>query len=562
VSGPIATPIEEPRTASTELLSHPREVTEVRPELDARRFRIGVAGLVAAVGAFLISRLTAWPPHEDETLALYVANGSLGELADTVLGERGGAPLHFVFAWLVAHSGGGLPELRLISAAFALASIPVVAALAARLTDRTVGLLATAFVSTSWVLLFHGIYARMYSLFLFTSVLSYLALLAALRNGGRRSWVLWGAAVLATVATHPYGALVLASQALYVLLARQRVREALVGFGAVAVLGIPFWITDLVLAGRFDVGLGGGGEKLGDPTAILGYLRQVGEDFSAGPVALPVVLALAGFGFVLLARRNRVGALLVLSVLAAPTLAFLFARLGSNAAPETRHLIFALPFFATIVATALVHLARRGGSQARPAAALTIALLLVSGVLWAWDKTPALFAGDPATHVEGRDAASTWLAETGRPDDVLLGYDPVFLEAWDRNASFSRLVLPRADAKLASEELLHARKPLGRGVWVFDAYDTSNIDPGLRIAAALPRPASAFEARAFGPYLVLRTREPTRTIDEYLRRSAAALVLGRSLLIGDADVNFMTISRAADLLDYEPSSRSRSITSR
>ncbi len=33
-----------------------------------------------------------------------------------------------------------------------------------------------------------------------------------------------------------------------------------------AVLGIPFWLTDLVLAGRFDVGVGGGGEKLGGPS--------------------------------------------------------------------------------------------------------------------------------------------------------------------------------------------------------------------------------------------------------------------------------------------------------
>lgn len=561
MSRPIATTLEESASAPVRPLAPPPALDAPGPELGQRPFWIGIVGLVCAVGTFLLLRLTAWPPHEDETLALYVGNGSLGDLVDTVLGERGGAPLHFIIAWLVAHLGGGLAELRLVSALFALASIPVLAAVASRLADRSAALLATAFASTSWVLLFHGIYARMYSLFLFTSALSYLALLAALQHGGRRRWALWAAAVLLTAATHPYGALVIASQALYVVLVRERLREALVAFGSVAVLGLPFWLADLVLAGRFDVGLGGGGEKLGDPIAIVGYLGLVGEDFAAGRAALPIVLVLAGLGLRVLARRNPRGALLVVCVGAAPTFAFLFARLGSNAAPETRHLIFALPFFATLLGVALVHLARRGGPDARPAAALTIGLLLVSGVAWAWDKTPALFEGEPAVHAAGRQAASDWLAATALPRDVLLGYDPVFLGAWERSSSFSRLVLPRADAKLASRELRHAPKPLGRGVWVFDAYDTSNIDPQLRISASLPRPAEAFEARAFGPYLVVRTREPTRTVGEYLRRAAAALVLGRTLLIGDADVNFLTISRAAALLDYA-SKRSRSISSR
>src|SRR5204863_9869896 len=102
---------------------------------------------------------------------------SLPHLLHTVLDQRGGAPLHFVLAWIVAHTGGGLTGLRLVSAVLAIASVPVVAALTSRLAGRAVGLGATALVSGSWVLLFHGIYGRMYSLFLFTSALSYLALL-------------------------------------------------------------------------------------------------------------------------------------------------------------------------------------------------------------------------------------------------------------------------------------------------------------------------------------------------------------------------------------------------
>ena len=89
-------------------------------------FRIGVGALTAVVAAFLVARLTVWPPHEDETLALFAGRGSVGQLIRTVLGERGGAPLHFLFAWVITHTGGGLVELRLVSTFFAVASVPLI----------------------------------------------------------------------------------------------------------------------------------------------------------------------------------------------------------------------------------------------------------------------------------------------------------------------------------------------------------------------------------------------------------------------------------------------------
>ena len=66
-----------------------------------------------------------------------------------MLEERGGAPLHYLLAAVAAHSGGGLTALRLGSAAFALASLPLVALLVARLAGRAAGLVATILVSAS-----------------------------------------------------------------------------------------------------------------------------------------------------------------------------------------------------------------------------------------------------------------------------------------------------------------------------------------------------------------------------------------------------------------------------
>jgi hypothetical protein len=517
-----------------------RAPAEPAAELGLRTFWLGVTGCTTAVSVFLLARLTAWPPHEDETLALFVGRMSLGELFKTVQTERGGAPLHFLFAWLVAHLGGGLVGLRLFSALFAVASVPVMALLCARLAGRTSALAATALVSASWMLLFHGIYGRMYSLFLLTSALSYVAFVAAVAEGGKRRWALWALAILATVATHPYGALVLATQVVYVL-ARARTRAAFVAIATVAVLGSPFWYSDHVLAGRFDVGVGAGGQKLDGPGAVLEYLYRVAGDFTAGftPVVI-AVLVVAVVGARALWLRNRDAALLTACVVLVPTAAFVLARFGRSTSPESRHLIFVLPFFALLVALGLIDLSRKR----TPVLVAALVLLMSAEVAWGWDKTAPLYQGEPEARVDARDAASAWLARTARPDDVLFGYEPLYLGAWERHRNgFSDTVIPRADAKLALRSLREAGT-LGRGVWVFDASDTNNFTQKLTIPLRYPNPRSDFEARVFGPFLVIRSKKPTRMPMEFLIETRQAQILGRSLGAGDADVNLLTADQA------------------
>ena len=509
-------------------------------------FRVAVAGLTALTAAFLFARLTVWPPHEDETLALFAGRGSVGQLIRTVLGERGGAPLHFLFAWVITHTGGGLVELRLVSTIFAVASVPLIAVLVARLTDRAVAVVATAIVVPSWMLLFHGIYGRMYSMFLFTSTLSYIALVRALERRGRRAWLLWAFAMLACIATHPYGALVLGSQGLYVLCSR-RLREAFVPFAAVFVLAIPFWHSDTVLANRFDVGVGGGGTKLGSPFAILKYLARVAGDFTVGWLAVRVVILLAALaGFVLLARMSRRSAVFVACVLVTPFLFFAATRIGSGmASPESRHLIFVLPFFALLVALPLARIARNRYGVA----VVTVALVALGAgeIAWGMHNTRTLYVGEAPLRTTSREDASAWLAATSRPSDILFGYDPLFLGAWERNRSFSHVVVPRADTKLALHVLYRQPKPLGRGVWVLDASDNNNFTPRLHIPLRYPRPASEFESRVFGPFLVIRSRRPTRTIRQFLLQTQAVQLVGQSLYLGDSDINLLTVERALGL---------------
>src|SRR5262249_50836918 len=165
---------------------------------------------------------------------------------------------------------------------------------------------------------------------------------------------------------------------------------------------------------------------------------------------------------------------------------------------------------------------------------------------------------------DARAEAAAWLASRSRPNDVLLGYEPAYLLAWERNRSFSNHALPRADPKLFASALRHVQQPLGRGVWVFDASDTTNAWRRETIRFALPTPASLFEGRAYRPYLVIRTRRPLVTRANYISAAEDVLQLGRSLQIGDADVNLHTVLVAARRIygSSGSSSRSRSTISR
>ena len=519
---------------------------------------VGVVGVVLAATAFLLHQLMAWPPHEDETLALFTGRDSLAGVVEHVTRDRGGAPLHFLLAWAVAHLGFGLGGLRLLSAVFAIASLPLVAALGTRLADARVGFVATLVVAPSWLFLFHGVYGRMYSLFLFLSLACLLALLRALDHGGRGRWALWVATALLTVAAHPYGVLMLGGQGLYVLVARRdRIRSAALAGGFVLVLGIPFWLTDLVLAGRFDVGVGGGGAKLGGPEAVARYLWRSAGDASAGwwPVTvLAVTAAVVG-----VARMRRDAQALVLCSLGATLVAFLVAKLGNSAAPESRHLIFLLPLFAVSVAATVVLLGRRSLTLA----VVATTALVVTQVAWAWHRSSPLFDWEPDARQAARAEAETWLASTSRPDDVLFGYEPLYLGAWERSrSSFPTTVIPRADPVLALRTL-RREAPLGRGVWVLDASERNNIRPRLEIERRLPDPAKPYEVRAFGPFLVIRTVRPVVTPKAFLYYAARALLVGQQLGIGDADVNLQTVVRAEEVeRGYGPSLRSRSSNSR
>ena len=265
---------------------------------------------------------------------------------------------------------------------------------------------------------------------------------------------------------------------------------------------------------------------------------------------ITIVLLLALVGFLSLARRKPRGAVLVASVVAVPLVALVLAKLGS-AAPMSRHLIFILPFFALVVA--------EGADPGR----------VTREALGAADRRPrhpgAAPRRDRVGHAPNARAvprrggrarsragdASAYIASIARPDDVLFGYEPLYLEALDKGGRLSKLVVPRADATLALSALQSARKPLGHGLWVFDASDTTNVDRKQTIPLRSPYEASDFEVKAFGPFLVIRTVKPTNCVQDYLKIARRVELLGASLGLGDGDVNLGTVLTASGRLTNE-----------
>jgi hypothetical protein len=358
------------------------------------------------------------------------------------------------------------------------------------------------------------------------------------------------------VAAQPYGVLVLGAQIVYVGVLRLRrplpLRRPLVALAAVLVLAAPLWRTYTLLASRFDVGLGESSSELGSPTDVLRYLGEAFGDFTAGRLIAGIPAAvLSVLGLVVLARRRPDTAILTGIVAGVPVLALFAAGSGPGVSLESRHLIFLLPFVTMAVAAGILRLGAAAGRAGPGVVAVLLGFLLASQVAWGLDRTRWLYTGEPAARAEGRVDAAEWLAARARTDDVLFGYEPTYLDAWEKGAPYGAVFVPRADAGLALDALEEAGAPLGHGVWVLDASDYVDQEQArMTIADASPGPE--FETAAFGPFLLVRTVDPVVTPEAYLEATLRVQELAATLAVGDAGRNALTAEQALDELRGGP----------
>ena len=106
---------------------------------------------------------------------------------------------------------------------------------------------------------------------------------------------------------------------------------------------------------------------------------------------------------------------------------------------------------------------------------------------------------------------------------------------------------PGSTARRSARSSSDAGEPLGNGVWVLDASDFVDQD---RAVLTIPdaSPGDEFETVAFGPFLVIRTREPTETPEGFLEATLAVQELSAQLGVGDAARNAQTAAEALERL--------------
>ena len=201
-----------------------------------------------------------------------------------------------------------------------------------------------------------------------------------------------------------------------------------------------------------------------------------------------------------------------------------------------------LPFLALATAYGIVghDLAPR-----RWIAALVVVAILPLEVAWGWHKTPALFKRENPVRVDARADAAAWLAATSRPDDILFAYEPLYLAAWEHNRRASRARSSPAPIRSSPSRRSTTRRSRSAAASSSSTpATTTTTSSGRRSSYACRSRAREFEGRVYGPYLIIRTTHPTRTIARYLDDARKAELIGKSLAMGDADINYATIRQA------------------
>jgi mannosyltransferase len=371
-----------------------------------------LAGLTTLLFARLLPDVSGLPLHEDEAVAGLISARPLGEVLQTVVIDRGGAPLHFVLAHVALAVDPSAQTLRWLSVVFALGTIPLCYDLARRLSGPLAGLIAAALAATSQLLTVYGTFGRMYSLFTFASVLAADLFVRAVDRPTQKSALAAAASSLLPLAVHPFGVFLFSAEVVVACLVwRGRSIRAALPAIAVALGALPLVLTNLRLSDRYA-------PEAGYPTSEA-VLRALGGAAGGGGFVLAAFTVAAAAGALILARRRpAIAALAVLTLVVPPAVLTLAAEAGFVADRfGPRHFLFLLPVWIGLVATGL-------NGLARPLAVAAVILLVT--------LAPEAVPG-PRTFSSGAQAAVTtpaaWLQDRLSPGDVLYPYSPVFLAA-------------------------------------------------------------------------------------------------------------------------------------
>jgi mannosyltransferase len=208
----------------------PRASPLAAPEIRA------LLAITALAGLLRFTTLDVQSFWLDEAVTVDVLDRGFGAMLEVIPKSESTPPLYYVLAWLWT-KGFGLGEvgLRSFSAVCGTASVPVCWAAARELLGPRAALGTALLAAASPFLVWYSQEGRAYALLVLVGGLSVWLTARLIRAPRRRDAVLWVLAAFATVATHYFGAFVIAAEAVtLIVLAPRRLVLASV---AAALLG-------------------------------------------------------------------------------------------------------------------------------------------------------------------------------------------------------------------------------------------------------------------------------------------------------------------------------------
>ena len=474
---------------------------------------LALAGIGAGAG-LLLARVAGdvlgKPLFEDEAVSGLISARPLPEVVETVMWERGGGPLHFVLSHATLAVDASPYALRWLSVVFALAALPLCWDVGRRLGGPVAGAVAALVAATSSFLLVYATFARMYTLYVFAAALAIdLFLVAKERRTAR--WALAAAAAAWLLpAIHPYGAFLVAAEALVALwLWRGRPLPPALPALVVVLAMVPFAVADLRLADRFGVGLDGE-EAIAAPTDAWGQLGRAFAATAGGEgIAAGIAIALLAAGLLLLARRDPAFVALCLLAFLLPPLLLVLVRSGTEPGLSPRHIVYVVPLVAALVGVAIARAVRGRpawlAAGAVIAAGILLALAPFGGIRDPRDwQNDVLGGGPPETALGAGErvaAPAAWLNETVGAGDVLYPYSAVYWAGLP--AAGEANVLPYSQRELILRAAERIEPPVGRGV-VSVPLGEGRLDHG-RLEEEL---GSGFAVHPFGVWLLVEGEGP------------------------------------------------------
>ena len=206
-----------------------------------------MVAIVAIATVLRFATITSQSFWIDEATTVHEVGLSFGGMLQAISHNEATPPLYFAVGWVWTRLfGAGELGIRSLSALLGVATVYLCYRCGRELASRAAGCVAAGLTAVSPFMVWYSQEARSYMLLAFLSALSLWCWARAVRAGGRGAIAGWALAAALALATHFFAVLLIAPQAVW-LLVRRRSRTAwlaVLGVAAVELALLPLAITD------------------------------------------------------------------------------------------------------------------------------------------------------------------------------------------------------------------------------------------------------------------------------------------------------------------------------